>query len=571
MTSGPPVTPIKTGWVVTIVLAQLVWLGWFLREPLPSVNGATLRRGDLILAADDHLGRAARQFAHPANLAQRVPIVGASLLVAAAATAVGLAILRSLRLPARLGGAERVALGFGLGSSVVGVLTLLVGRTVGLDPVGVRVTLGGLVVAGVGVEAWERWRRRDRVGPIDAGPPRWSAGQVVGFAAVVAPFLALMGLGALLPTIEFDALEYHLQGPKEYFLDGRIGFLPHNVYASMPFGVEMLTTLAMEVMGDWWLGALAGQELIAWFALASAVLIAGSASQVAGSNRAGWFAAVVYLTTPWIFRAGNTPFVEGPLCFTHAALIWAVVRLGWFRNRGTGEVGRPLAEGLLVGLLAGGALAIKYPALISAVVPAGLVVLAEAIRARSGRLALGFAVGLGLVAGPWLGKNAVDTGNPVYPLAWSVFGGDEWDAGREAQWRAAHSPRPVTIGLLAGSMLDVAGRSDWQSPLYAALGPAGVVRRPRPTDCMVPDGLCGVWVPDLVAPDAPARPVLAADAPGPGNPGGARRRCDRAGVACRAVVVGASPGGRDRGELPLLLDRTLRPDRVDRRPRRCPG
>ncbi len=89
---------------------------------------------------------------------------------------------------------------------------------------------------------------------------------------------------------------------------------------------------------------------------------------------------------------------------------------------------------------------------------------------------VGFAVGLGLVVAPWLGKNVVDTGNPVYPLAWSVFGGGEWDAARDAQWRAAHGPRPIAAGLLVGSVLDVAGRSDWQSPLYAALVPAGLAR-----------------------------------------------------------------------------------------------
>ena len=283
-----------------------------------------------------------------------------------------------------------------------------------------------------------------------------------------------MGLGAMLPTIEFDALEYHLQGPKEYCLDGRIGFLPHNVYTSMPLGVEMVTTLAMVVMGDWWLGALAGQELIAWFAPATAVLIAATATRLGGSSRAGWFAAVVYLTTPWVFRVGGTPFVEGPLCFFHAALVWAAVRFG--RDRTSG----PLGVGTLIGLLAGGAMAIKYPALLSAVLPAGLVVLIRAGRERSPRLAIGFAVGLAVVVGPWLEKNVVDTGNPVYPLAWSIFGGTEWDAARDAQWRAAHGPRPITAGLFAGSVLDVAGRSDWQSPLYAALAPlAGLAARHR--------------------------------------------------------------------------------------------
>ena len=45
----------------------------------------------------------------------------------------------------------------------------------------------------------------------------------------------------------------------------------------MPFNVEMLHLLAMEVMGDWWWGGLAGQLLVALFAPAAAILIAGTA------------------------------------------------------------------------------------------------------------------------------------------------------------------------------------------------------------------------------------------------------------------------------------------------------
>ena len=42
---------------------------------------------------------------------------------------------------------------------------------------------------------------------------------------LVAPFLIIMFLGAMLPAIDFDVLEYHLQGPKEYYQAGRIAFL----------------------------------------------------------------------------------------------------------------------------------------------------------------------------------------------------------------------------------------------------------------------------------------------------------------------------------------------------------
>ncbi len=132
-------------------------------------------------------------------------------------------------------------------------------------------------------------------------------------------------LGAMLPTIDFDAIEYHVQGPKEYFQAGRIAFLPHNVYTSMPFGVEMLHLLGMEVLNDWWQGALVGQLLVASFAPATAALIALAARRWA-SPRAAWCAAAVYLTTPWVYRLAVIPYVEGPLCFYHAALVWVALR-----------------------------------------------------------------------------------------------------------------------------------------------------------------------------------------------------------------------------------------------------
>ena len=58
----------------------------------------------------------------------------------------------------------------------------------------------------------------------------------------------------MLPPADFDVREYHLQAPKEFYQQGRIAFVPHNVYANMPLGMEMASLLGMVVTGDWWLG-----------------------------------------------------------------------------------------------------------------------------------------------------------------------------------------------------------------------------------------------------------------------------------------------------------------------------
>ncbi len=80
------------------------------------------------------------------------------------------------------------------------------------------------------------------------------------------------------------------------------------------------------------------------------------------------------------------------------------------------------------------------------------------------------------MVGPWLIKNVVDTGNPVYPLGYRVFGGRDWSHAREAKWNAVHGPRGLSWRELGGGVIEVAGRSDWQSPLYTALVPLALLR-----------------------------------------------------------------------------------------------
>ncbi len=129
---------------------------------------------------------------------------------------------------------------------------------------------------------------------------------------------------------------------------------------------------------------------------AAAALIALATRRI-GSPRASWFAALVYLTTPWIFQLAVIPFVEGPLCSFHAACLWAALRL-WESTEARSDESRRVDErnwaGLL-GLLAGGAMACKYPALISAVVPFGLLAAAASRAAAVARDRAGVRRGMG--------------------------------------------------------------------------------------------------------------------------------------------------------------------------------
>lgn len=483
--------------LAVLALLEVVWFGWYLTVPLPNAQAASttladgtvssvaIRRWFLLAQAIPYfvpgtgwdqslLGMALSELSHVENLPQRGPIVLAGLLIASAGTGLGLMLLRGLRLASVLPAVDRLPLAFPAGLATLSVLTLGVGRFSVPGRLPTIAALAALALGGLGLELRTAWRQRPVRTPEDRDVDHLALGRIwplLLFGVLAAPFLVLMVLGSMQPTLDFDAIEYHLQGPKEWYLAGQIAFLPHNVYTSMPFNVEMLHLLGMIVVGDWWTGALVGQFLVMLHTPVAALLIARVGIRW-GSPRAAWFAALIYLGTPWLYRLSVFPYVEGPLACYHAALILAL-GLAWSAREERSSVGL----WALVGLIAGGAMACKYPALISAVIPAGAVALAATARTRTPRILLAFGAGLLVTIGPWLLKNTIDHGNPVYPLGYSVFGGHPWSPAREAKWSAAHGPRPRTLPELVTGIAEVAGRNDWQSPLYTALAPLAFLNR----------------------------------------------------------------------------------------------
>ena len=309
------------------------------------------------------------------------------------------------------------------------------------------------------------------------------------------PFVIVILLGALLPSTDFDVNEYHFGGPKEYFLNGRISFLPHNVYTSFPFLTELLTLSGMVLTGDWYWGALAGKTALSGFGLLTACGLYCAVKRVSTSTAAGW-AAWIYLATPWVFRISTIAYVEGALnCFLVLGLLCAGRSLAANRlfqidltsaGAATESAARwrkeALRWALLTGLMAGSAMACKYPGLISVVLPllAALTIGPRLIRSREDstgqqRLDWGvlfaFGIGVALTIGPWLLKNLVETGNPVYPLAWGIFGGRDWDAVLNARWKGAHSPSNYALSDFLFFIVDVTLRNDWLSGLLYALAP----------------------------------------------------------------------------------------------------
>jgi len=132
-------------------------------------------------------------------------------------------------------------------------------------------------------------------------------------------------------------------------------------------------------------------------------------------------------------------------------------------------------------------MATKYPGVLSVVIPLGLtlvsfswVLLKDDKTLRwSATLKLGmlFAAGTLINIGPWLLKNLVETGNPVYPLLYSVFGGHDLTEALNAKWKNGHGMKPIGLTEFKNSLLDVTMTSDWISPLLFSLAPLTFLNR----------------------------------------------------------------------------------------------
>lgn len=439
----------------------------------------------------------------------------AAAILAFAATA-GWLLLMLVRLDERLDRLETFVFSIAVGLGVTSTYVLAVGLLGWLrNPLAYAVP-AALVIAAAGRQAAGRLRAtavaasagEATVQAVEPFGPRW-----LGAAL---PFAAIVVLGGMLPPVDFDVREYHLQAPKEWYEQGQITFLPHNVYGNMPAGAGMFSLLGMGVTGDWWRGALVGKTVIALLPLVTALGLLAAGRRLF-STSAGVVAALVYVSTPWILRVSTDGLVEGfvgmnTLLALYAAVLWKNNLADNGRaddaadSSGCGSVGGPWGFVLLAGYLAGAAVAVKYPPALFLVMPLGIWFgvfswkgnfqrgtnrksardLPPAAEPRTrgpvdwksvllvvGAFLLAAALGCGL----WLGKNWVLTGNPTYPLLYEVFGGASWTPAQNAQWNAVHRPHDFSPATLGDDLGRVVLRSEWLSPLLFPLALLAVLDR----------------------------------------------------------------------------------------------
>jgi hypothetical protein len=282
---------------------------------------------------------------------------------------------------------------------------------------------------------------------------------------VILPPLALILVAACQPPgslwssegYGYDALEYHLQLPQEWLALGRIRPLEHNVYSFLPGYIEdaflhlAVLTGAAAHPGPFGLQtadrAITAQLFSAALALLAAIgagnlVTLVTCSDVASAPRPTLsrptrpLLAALLLSTPWFTVTGSSAYNDVAVLALMAPAVAAAFNTAL----------SPTARGLVTGLLIGVACGCKPTALLLAAPPVGIALLARtAPRDWPKAVIPGVLAGL-LALAPWLIRNWLYAGNPLFPAATALLGHAHWTAEQIARYTAAHH--------FQGSLLD---------------------------------------------------------------------------------------------------------------------
>jgi hypothetical protein len=235
------------------------------------------------------------------------------------------------------------------------------------------------------------------------------------FSLFLAGTIAYIALLALVPPVDRDALTHHLFIPKLYLLHGGIYEIFHIPFSYYPMNLDLLYMIPLAFNND-----IAPKYIHFAFVLITVFMIFRYLSRRTGPAFA-WLGALFFLTLPVIVRLSSTVYVDlGLICFFFAALLYL---FDWIES---GFRCKPL---IISGVFCGLALGTKYNGLVGLFL-LGLFVPFVYARVRAGTRhvslkaaawgALFILVSL-LVFSPWMVRNGVWTGNPVYPLYNKVF------------------------------------------------------------------------------------------------------------------------------------------------------
>jgi hypothetical protein len=231
-------------------------------------------------------------------------------------------------------------------------------------------------------------------------------------------YLALCVLTTFVLTLappigsDYDSLVYHLAVPAQYLRIGKIVELPYDHHSYFPFTLEMLFGAGLALRGAIF------AKLFHWLMLPACALVLIALGIRSKSRTGGFIAAALFVSMPMALVEASTAYID--LGFT----AFALCAIYCFLNRNPNnenDTSHLIWSGAFCGFCIGtkffGALFFGF---------IGLWLLAESFKSRRFAGIGAFAIPAILIGFPLYIRNFIWVGNPVFPFAYEVFGGEGW-------------------------------------------------------------------------------------------------------------------------------------------------
>jgi hypothetical protein len=216
----------------------------------------------------------------------------------------------------------------------------------------------------------------------------------------------------LTPPVARDALIHHLAIPKLWLENGGFYEIKWSVFSYYPMNIDLLYLIPLYLKKDF-----LANFIHMSFGLGTALLIYDYLNKKM-SRIAGLLGVLIFLSTPIVIRSSTQAYVDLGLTFFITTSILSFIR---YRDSEFKEFKWLFFSSIAMGL----ALGTKYNAIIAWIFLSLAIVFVYSRDTKKQWKALGngfifFFISL-LVFSPWLIKNIILTGNPLYPLFKGIF------------------------------------------------------------------------------------------------------------------------------------------------------
>lgn len=243
---------------------------------------------------------------------------------------------------------------------------------------------------------------------------------IIGLISLIAAVSILSSV----PPVSRDALVHHLAIPKLYLQHGGIYEIPSLPFSYYPMNLDFLYIIPLYFKND-----ILPKFIHFSFALMTAGMIFGYLRRRIDLAH-GLLGALFFLSTPIVVKLSITAYVDLGLAFFSTASILMILKWAESGFKLRYLSGAAVACGLGMGTKYNGLLVCFLHSLIVV-----LVFVRSNLDATARRYGPGYGAFFILIAllcfSPWMLRNAIWTGNPVFPLLQGVFGGGA-DSGEPA-------------------------------------------------------------------------------------------------------------------------------------------